>query len=561
MLKLLITAIVLCAFSVFCYGLYYQYYSYVSLWIGVVISFIAVVLGVLKGKKETSKLLSVVAFMISLRTLAIWRTKPWGFIETDSSHGLQLTNLISEQGKWYTGQGFLLAERTYSYFPALHVWTTALSETTGLTPVFLARFLFPILSGSLTIVFYYLAIRLMLTRKVAMWASLILCFNPVFIFFDAGYIHESFALVFYAIYLMAIFHAHRARERKFIIVGMLAALATVLSHHWSAYNLLIISVIFLVLPDVYASFFPHARFGRGPPISDRFVMLTWATVLIWISFVALSIFIQHMGLASDFLVSVLSPFENPYEHALEPYTLYEVIFIFVGLLVLATLGAMELLGGLFRKDKSADEYLFESWFIFSSVYIFSFTYLVPMSFLRLAINRRSWPFAFFGLSPLIAKNVAKEHVWRGGFTPKMGRRKSFASLKPLVLIFPLISTVLLAPIHIHVPSFFLPGVSYYSGAQWIRQYLPDETITVDLISSPVLRIYGRVNINPASNLDQVIPVLYQSEDIHSIPRDWRILVFNKYISTRYPEVSANPSLLNRYCNRVYDSEPLTIFIR
>jgi len=558
---MLMVTIILCMLSVLCYVLYYQYYSYFSLWIGVVISFLAVFSAVLKGKKETGKLLSIVVFLISLQTIALWRTKPWGFIETDSSHCLQLTDLINEQGRWYIGQGFLQGERSYSYFPLLHVWTVALSEITGLTPVFLARFVFPILSGSLTIVFYYLALRLLLTKKVATWASLVLCFNPVFVFFDAGYIHESFALTFYAMYLMVIFRAYRSRERKFMIVGILAALATVLSHHWSAYNLLIISGIFLVLPDVYAGLFPHARFGRRHPISSGFVVLTWAIVLLWISFVALSIFIQHMGLASDILVSVLSPFESPYEHAMEPYTLYEVIFIFAGLLVLATLGVMELAVGLSRRDKRPGEYFFESWFIFSSIYIFSFTYLVPMSFLRLAINKRSWPFAFFGLSPLIAKSVAKEHNPRRGLASRIGRKKSFTFLKPLILIFPLISCVLLAPIYYRRPSFFLPGDSYYSGALWIRQYLPGETITVDLISEPVLRIYGRVDINPASDLDQVVPILYQSEDIDSIPEDWRILVFNKYVSARYSDVSANPSILNKYCNRLYDSEPLTIFAR
>jgi hypothetical protein len=530
----------------------------------VAISFLAVVLGVLKGKRETSKLLSIVLFMISLRTLAIWRTKPWGFtIETDSSNGLLLSNLMNELGEWYFGMGLSHSERVYSYFPALHLWTVALAKIAGLNTVLIARSLFPVLAGSLTIVFYYLAMRSVLTKKVAMWASFVLCLNPAFIFFDAGYVHESFALIFYTMYLLVVSRVYfeGCKDPKYIVVGALAVFVLILSHHWTAYNVLMISILFLGFPAMYSYFISALRrtpLGRARTISTEFTGLTFAIVLLWLSFIAFSIFIMHIGMASDFFESVVNPFaEHPYP-AMEPYTLQERVIISLGILVLVVLGFTELLVGLSKKEKSPRDFLFEYWFFFSSVYIFSATYLIPLEFKH--IFRRAWPFAFFGLSPLIAKNVAKGRNPRRELTPRVGRKRSFSHLKPIVLIFPLISCVLLAPIYYRVPSFHLPGDSYYSAAQWITRYLPNETITVDPISSPVLVVYGRAQ-KSTEDFDKVISTLYQNEDIHSIPMDWQVLVFNKYISTRYPDVSANPSLLNRYCNRIYDSEPLTIFTR
>ena len=568
---MLSATIILFAISVFFYGLYYQYCSFIVLWIGVVISFIAVVLGVLKCKRETGKILSVILFLISLRTLAMWRTKPWGFtIETDSSFGLQLSNLMNEMGKWFLGMGFE-REIQYSAFPALHNWTVMLAKITGLNTVFVAQFLLPILSGSLIIVFCYLATRSMLTRRVATWASLILCLNPRFVFFDATYVHESFALVFYAMYLFVVFHVYfvKRSKRRLMVIGMLAAFVTAFAHHWTAYNLIIISIIFFCFPGAYTrliNFLHSVTFRRARTISIGFVIATFTIVFTWISFIAVSILTTHTKMAwYGFFVSLVNP-AHPLAERLYPtmeiYTLQEKIMISLGVLVLIIIGTTELLVGMFRKEKTASDFIFESWFIFSSVFILSISFLSPAAFGR-EISYRSWVFAFFGLSPLMAKNIVKKgNVSRRELIPRIQMKKSIVHLKPLVLIFPLIATVLQAPIHVRNPSLFLPDNSYYSTALWVKSYLPNETITVDKISHLVLVPYGRVQSSVGmgwTDLDRVIPAIYQSKNLSGIPEEWQIIVFNRNISTWYPDVSPNSSILDRQYNRIYDSISLTIF--
>jgi len=564
-LKMLVATIIVIA--LFFYALYYQYCSYIALWLGVMITFLVVTSEILKSKKETEKLISVVLFLISLRILTMLRTKPWGFtLETDSSFALQLSNSISEIGQWYPGMGFL-RETQYSQFPALHFWAVALAKISGLDLVFLARFLLPVLSGSLTVVFYYLAIRLILTRKVATWASLILCLNPVFTFFDAGYVHESFALVFYAIYLFVVFRVYfmKYSEYRLTVIGMFVTFITVFAHQWSSENLLIISIVFFCFPGVYArliSLLHHTNFKSIRTISIRFVEITYIIIFAWLMFVAFSMFHFHMKMIAEFFATVFNPFAEHSYPTMELYTLQEKIMISLGVLVLIILGTSELIIGLLRKEKTPSEIIFESWFIFSSAYFFIISFLSPKWF-HTTISLRSWSFAFFGLSPLIAKSIAKKgNGSKGNSIPKIEWKKSFVYFKTLALIFPLISTVIQAPTWVRDPSLFLPSESYYFTAQWVKRYLQNETVTVDLISNLVLVPYGRVQSalgERFSDLNQVIPALYQSKNLQNIPKDWRILVFNKYIHTWYPNISSNSTLLDGYYNRIYDSTSLIIF--
>lgn len=567
-INMFIPSVILSILSIFCYGLYYKYCSYNALWLGVILSFAGVLLGILESKRETEKLLSVVIFLICLRTLSMWRRQPWGFtFATDSSYGVQLSNLINETGMWIPGMGLLRTETEYSFYPAMHIWTVMLSEVTGLNVVFLAQFLFPILCGTLTIVFYYLAMRPLLTKGVAIWSSLIFCLNPMFVFFDGTYVHEAFALIFYALCLMIISRVYfeRRKSRGLFAIGILAAFAVVLSHHWTSYNLLISSIVFLVLPGAYSylvSFLHRSTSRRISTVSVKFVAITSVAVLFWVAFIAFYVFSRHTEAAAGFVVSVVNPAQHRFT-VLVTYNFLENVIIVFGVLVLITLGATELIVGLLKKDKSPLDFLFESWFIFSSVYMYSLTFGSKRFFDIGKLWERSWPFAFFGVSPLIAKNIAKKHSWSKKFIPKAMYKKSFAHLKPLILIFPLISTVLQAPGHIHDPSRFLPGDSYFSAALWVRDHLSNETITVDAMSYLVLVPYGRVDFHPGSIylFDQAMSALYEFNDPSDIPEEWRILVFNKNISTWYPDVSSNSSRLEMYFDKIHDTKSLTIFIR
>jgi hypothetical protein len=477
---------------------------------------------------------------------------------------------MDDTEKWIPGMG-IEREIGYSYFPALHLWTVELSKVTSMNIVDIARFVYPLLCGPLTVVLYYIILRPMLGKKVATWASLVFCLNFMFVFFDGEYVHESMGLIFYLLYLGAVFtfYFQRWRSREFILIGILASFATVFCHHWSAYNILLISTVFLFLPNLYSyilGLLHRKSFKRVDKPSLVFASLTYVTVLSWITFISRDVLVEHLGWGIGFLISILHPFTSEYPlPAMAYYAPLEKLFIVLGILVLITLGGSELVHRFFKK-KDVSDLIMESWFIFSSLYIFVFSYLSPGMFgpEQLSINYRCWTFAFFGLSPLIAKNVSRH-------SHNM-HKKSFAKLKPLALVFPLISAVLLFPISVRNPTFFPSADSCYNTALWAKQYLSNETIAIDEFSGYVIIPYGRIEsyryvraLPLTSVVNQTTLILYQSENsFYYATEEARVIFFNNHITEGnilYPNVSANSSRLDNLCNRIYDSSTLTVYIK
>jgi len=519
---------------------------------------------------ELDRLLVVVALLVSLQTLVMWRRPPWGFsIEIDSSFDLQLSSLVLEAGRWGPGMGFGTTKE-YSYFPALHIFTTALAETAGLSPVHIAQFLPSILLGPLTVILYYLSMRMLLPGKVAMWASLVFSICPQLVFFEAGYRREIFALAVYSIYLFTIICIYTGRTggRGFFLVGVVGAFAVSTAHHWTAYNLLLIPIVLFGLARVYVrvvNFFRHDLPSHIRVASLRLIEITYILVFSWIAFVSFIILTSQAKMGFDALALILSPHEL-YSPTLAPYTFQERMMIYWGLLVLAVLGTYELLISMFRKRKSSKEFILESWFIFSSVYIALFTFLVPKEMGFMVVTQRSWVFAFFGLSPLIAKNLAEKYKSSSRLNLRSNVfRQKISQYKPLLLIFPLISAVLMSQPHVHNPSFILPSDSYYSAALWIRNYAEPKTdITVGSeFARLVLIPYGRVDSFRTSLDDFLQRLANQPTNLTYVFAERRIIVWDKQVHTEYLDdlrSVANISFFEAYCNRIYDSPSSLVYL-
>lgn len=565
--------------SIICYTCYYAFRSHIALWSGIVISFLAVILGILREQNENSRLLSVVFFLLSLRILFLLSPLNWRFtFETDSSHALQLASLFKEQGRWIPGLMGIGREKTYSFFPALYLLTTALALISDLDLAIIARILYPVICGSLTVVIYYLIIRRISTDKIAIWAALVYCFNFVFVFFEAGYVHESLGLVFYSLYLWAFFGVYfkNIRDHNVIVISFLACTLTVISHHWSSYNLLIIATAFSIFPILYPRFlrlFRHVKHRFMCKPSLRFVELTYSIIILWIIFIAANVFSSHINFGFQFLQSLLDPLGIAHpKPTMIGYTLLQRVLVIFGTLVLVVLAFTELLASLLKTDTSSDQHTLNFWLIFSSVYIVLLSYLGPESFRDFAIDKRSWSFAFFGISPLVARNVARTmnrsinygHIVRG-----KNKLRYFGHVKILLLIFPLISTVIQAPMTVSDVSFFQSSESCYSAALWVKEYLPkNATVALDSVSDSFIQPYGRVQFTlpiEKTTEDGADLVVYRSENFtYRAPRDARIIVMNKRIFEHYilyPNVTADFSVLDREYNRMFDSPSLAIFTR
>jgi hypothetical protein len=471
--------------------------------------------------------------------------------------------------KWYPGLGFERAI-TYSYHPALHLWTVTLSKITGVDIVIFAR-IFPIIAEALVIVFFYLALRALLSKEVAIWASLIYNLNGTLQFWEL-FVREFFALIFYAICIYAVLRAFKARKdyREFFVLGVLATFLTTFSHHWASYNLLITFTAFLILPGVYTRLSYHI-FQRRPPhhrgwISLGFVGTASIIVFSWLIYLAYSVFSIHVTMFSNFFFNAINPQSQFVAHPMSGLMSYEKILIYGGWLVLGILGTSELIRGFFKRVKNSEECLFESWYIFCAIYIIVCTFLLPSGASWAVISHRSWSFALFGLSPMVAKSIVRmsSSKSKSGIVFRRKLLRWIRHLTPFLLVFPLISTVLDAPFEIRYPYSPIPDGSFYFAGQWIRYNLPNETVGLDRWSYAPIVPYGRANVAELCRSSEGLAIfldnVYRSKDFnYSLFEGLKIVVFNKRISEWLPDITVNSSMIDQHCNKIYDSASLALY--
>lgn len=569
--------------SVLCYMGYYESCSYTYLCVGVVLALSALVLGI-SGSSEAGRLFSVIIFLFSLRVLIMLRTPSWGFsLASDSSYGLKLSESISVAGKWSPGIPAELAD--YSSFPALHLWTVILSEISGINMVIIAQFILPVISGALIIIFLYIGLKSSgINMQVSIMAAFIFCLNTMFMFFDEGYTHETFALIFYAMYIMVFlkiaFKMHS--DRRFILVGLIACFSTIFSHHWSGYNLIIFSIFSLVFPFFYARMYRLIT-TRSIDVKAKqlakFTFATCAIVFSWIGLFGLSTLRMHILN----LITPLTAFALTVP-IMSGYTSIETIVVIVGTFILMGIGIGEFVLHLLRREtKSYHGVFFDSWFVFSAFYILIFTYLSPTQLRSLDISKRCWTFAYFGLAPLIAMGTVRiTNNLRKTLTSGIVFKKFIPSIVVvLVFILPIFSCLFTGATYIHDPAYPLPGDSYYQVSLWMKDNVGDKSVVVDRYIETVLVPYGNIvnHMNPVSTSLQSLnqsdnpdEILYQSNNVaYLIPErevrsiGWNpqiMVVLNSQITKiydSYPNVKVNSSALDQSWNRILDSPPLAIY--
>jgi len=567
---ILITSFVSCFFA-------YAHAIEFALWLGVIASFVFAALGILRSHRETEWLLIVVAFTISMRMPSFFQTYPWGFAApmTDSAFDLTLSNLIRESGKWNPGMGFEVI-KGYSYYPILHILTAITSSVTGMDTTLLAR-IFPFFAEPLVVIFFYMSLRKILSKEVAIWSSLIYNLNGNWHFWEY-FIREFIALVFFSMCLYLVLRMYTSREgqRKFFVLGIIAAFMTVSSHHWTSYNLLVILFVLAVFPTMYArihAWLMNLRIHRIHQASKdhkhlimpSFLAIVFAMTFSWALHIGYSLFTVHSQNFLGFLINVVSPSPNFVEHPTMRLGFDTKILLYSGYLILGFLGVIELVRRFFERQKTYDDSIFESWFVFSAVYIFAATFLLPSGGRWWTISWRSWGFAFFGLAPLVAIAITRYKKLKSKSTLHFKWLSSWKRLLPLILVFPLVSAVLTAPSEILKPDYPRVDYSFYETALWVKHYLPNQRIALDRWSRSVVIPNGRAVTFEAlrwpGGETTFLNTIYQYENFSSaLSPAWQIVIFNKRISEWIPSASANSSILDPHYNRVHDSKSLAIYV-
>jgi hypothetical protein len=577
-LQIVLAIAVMYATAVLCYLFHYQYQLSILLWLGFALSIAAMLTGTLASSGEAVGLVSVLLFYGCLAALSIFRTNSWGYtFYTDASHNLQLSILLNDLGAWKPGMGFE-REVQYSFFPASNLWAVTLGQVTDLDLTALVRFVSPLLTGMSTLGLFYVAVRSILSKKVALFALLVVLCDPIFVWKDGAYIPEAYGLVFYAMFLAALFSLclGRRREHGWIVIAIFSSLGAVISHHWSSYNLVLIAIVFVILPGAWSHGLPLFRGGkrqRGPELPRNLVFAVCVIVFSWLMFVALDVLTTHSEWGVSFLLSLLHPFSEHVMPGLEgaAYGLQDRVLIVLGALILVVFGLAEFLSSVLRRQKAPSEYVLLSWFAFAAFYAAIVTFLAPKSLLAeiVVTNKRTWPFAFLGLAPLISRGISRANMKMGKTvrTPKHVLR----GLAPLILILPLVSMILQGPVYVRDSTYPMPSSSYYDSAMWAKSKVSGVKIAMDFQSETVFGPYGQARICEFANNGTRLAsdlVVYEYQNMrYSVPNGCGTVILNRDVrivteARATYDWYANPSLLPALYdqgNKIYAGGPISIY--
>jgi hypothetical protein len=236
----------------------------------------------------------------------------------------------------------------------------------------------------------------------------------------------------------------------------------------------------------------------------------------------------------------------------------------LGYLLLGLIGIIEIVRGLRDKEKRYIDYVFESWFIFSAAYLFAATFLLPSGGTSWVISLRSWSFAFFGMSPLVA--ISLKRLMDNKITLNKNRKWliKWRRFLPLILVFPLVSGFLTAPEIILEADYPRFDDSFYETGIWVRDNLPNATLALDPWSRSVI-----MPISHATTFESLrwpggtvafLNAIYQYGDFNSsISLEWDLIVFNKRMADWVPEASINSSIFDDRYTMIFDSESLSIY--
>jgi len=517
-------------------------------WLAIISAFSATVFGIKSNLPEGAKIFTVIILLFFERAIIFAHIPYWGYsaYQWDAMFNLQLSEIIKENGRWMIEVGTVFA-RSYSYNPAMHLWCAAVNLASEVD-LFEVSLIFPFLSGALTLVFYYLAIRYLAGEKIAIWAALIYSINQTFVFFD-HYVMESYGLVFYSMFMYILFRKIDLKSKGSVlyVIGLLASFAISFSHVWTTINLLILWFAMLLFVKLYSLLIGLKHKNH---FSIPFMLASCSILLIWTLTFAYPYIDRQINLIIELFYSLLAG-RPSYRGQLGGLSLFERAITYLGQAIPLIIGASRLRNDVIRRRKSEILIFLDAWFIFSVLFLVLGTFFAPVNIVGEGnIARRSWEFAYFGISPLVALGLHNEK--NHGGNGDLSKRLSLDKLKYAFLILTLIS------INLMYPDYYVPGYSYRNSAFWVRRYMPGVNVTLDLTSCGTILSYGRTHIGPYSNLLEIMysPSNYTSE--FYLPILDKVAICKK-IEMWHPQSTSNLSFYDYSFDRIFDSPTISIY--
>ncbi len=208
-----------------------QSWASIAYWIGLIIVVGAPAARMLQpGVDRTERLAVVIALGLALYWTSVLRS-PSNLTGYDDLLNFRTLLDVLSSGHLFTENPLLLVNGLY---PSLPATTTAFSQVSGMDP-FLTTV---VIMGLLRVILVLATFLLFETISGSSWiggvAALLYMTNPDFLFFNASYVYESFALPFAVVTLWLIAERQSAVGRTYrglTVVALLAVAAVVMGHH------------------------------------------------------------------------------------------------------------------------------------------------------------------------------------------------------------------------------------------------------------------------------------------------------------------------------------------
>jgi len=238
--------------STFLFFLQLQYnfldeYDIVLFWLPILIMIGTVIFQIFSLKNNTFVLFEI--FIIYLFLHLIYQTGIYGLRGSDSYFDYNNLKTI------LYNHNFRLEPGIQGY-PMIHIFSSIITTITKIDPLIIAKFLPSFISSIIILPIYILVYNVYKNKQVSLLVCLIFGTVPQFMDFEVSFIREVFGLFFLISFFCILYVSLRRKDYRFILLTLILIPVVIFSHHFSAFLLLSLLVIYfltslVIIPNVY----------------------------------------------------------------------------------------------------------------------------------------------------------------------------------------------------------------------------------------------------------------------------------------------------------------------
>jgi hypothetical protein len=236
-------------FSVFgfCFNLQsrvYDNYKIAFFWLTILVMIGAMIYQIYFSKKYQYVLFEIIIFCLLLHL--VYQIGYFGLRGSDSYFDYNFLKTILDTNNFTLGTNHITG------WPLLHIFSAVLSWFTDINSLIVAKFLPSFISSIIVISIYLLIINVYESKKVALFSCLLFGTIPQFVSFEAVFIREIFGIFFFILFIFVLYVSKQRNDTRLKILSVLLIPVILLSHHFSAFML----VIFLTIYIISSTFIP-----------------------------------------------------------------------------------------------------------------------------------------------------------------------------------------------------------------------------------------------------------------------------------------------------------------